>query len=197
MSSIKSFGLQTKVTLKHMMAIILMAMLSNGCSNSPSNPVPVIVSQSNPTHEPNPAEEILVTYGRYDKPFARLGPVEYTLKNPSTTDDNFELWDQAIEQLKQAALTRFGDKVDAIINVEIVESTESSIIEQFNIIHAKGIAISFTPGTRPSVKHRAKYKARPPSKQSSNKTKPSIPKKAPEKAQPEEEIEISPSELLK
>jgi hypothetical protein len=194
MSFIKSVGLQTKVTVKHIMAIILMAMLSNGCSNSFSRPVPAIASQSN-TAEPSPTKEILVTYGRYDKPFTRLGPVEYTLRNPSTIEDNFDLWDQAIEQLKLTALTRFGNKVDAIINVEIVESTESSIIEQFNIIHAKGIAIAFTPGTRPTFKHRAKYKAKP----SSNKTKPSIRKKVPENPQPEEEeeIEISPSELLK
>jgi hypothetical protein len=197
MSFTKRFGLQTKVTIKHFMAIILMAFISNGCSNSISRPAPLAISQSKPTYKPSPAKEILITYGRYEKPFTKLGPVEYTLKTPSTTDDNFELWDQAIEFLKQAALTRFGNKVFAIVNVEIAESTEVSNDEQFNIIHAKGIAISFSPGARPAVKHRAKHKAKPASKTTANKAKPANEKKVPEKSQPEEEIEITPSELLK
>jgi hypothetical protein len=177
--------------------IFLVLLLSEGCSNTLSSPASAITSQSNPTYELSPAKEIIVTYGRYDKPFTKLGPVEFTLTTPATPDDNYELWDQAINFLKKDALRKFGDKVDAIFNVEIVENTEENNDGQYNIVHAKGVAVSFSPGSRPTIKHRAKSKAKSPSKSASNKAKPSPPKKAPEKPQPQEEIGITPSELLK
>jgi hypothetical protein len=169
----------------------LVVMLSNGCSDSFLAPAPMLSAQS------HPAKEILISYGRYDKPYETLGPIQYSLKATSVPDDQIELWDQAIDFLKQEALTQYGNKVDAIVDVEIEERTMKNGGEDFNIIHVQGTAIAFTPGKKPTnkhkVKYRVKYKAKS-SKPTANRIKPS--KKVPDKTQVDE-IEFSPSELLK
>jgi hypothetical protein len=188
-----------RITLR-ILLVFFVALLFEGCSSNssirPTYSLPT--AQPKTSQESGPTKEIFLTYGGYDKPLTKLGQVEYKLKASSPPDDTYKHWDQAIESLKQAALRRFGDKLDAIINVEIVESTEWGIGEQYHMIHAKGLAISFSPGARPAIKPKTKHKAKPPSKAiTTNKPKPSNEKKPPEKPQPEEEIEITPSELLK
>lgn len=173
-------------------AIVLSVVIApNGCSNYISMPSSAL------TNQPQPTKEILISYGRYDKPYEILGAIEYTLKNNSTPDDQNKFWDQAIEFLKLEALKKYGNKVDAIVDVEIVESTEDINGENVNIILAKGVAIAFNSGIKPTVKHKVRYRVRhkPKStKPTSSKIKPA--KKTPSKTQTED-IEITPSELLK
>jgi hypothetical protein len=181
-----------KLAVVRIILVILAAIATIGCSNYFTAPPSEFSQQS------LPAKEILVSYGRYDKPYETLGPIEYILKNASIPDDRQnELWDQAIELLKQEALKKYGDKVDAIVDVEIIESSEEINGKNFNIILAKGVAIAFSSGIKPTSKHKIKYKVRhkpKSSKSTSSKIKPA--KKAPSKIQTEE-IEITPSELLK
>jgi hypothetical protein len=194
----KRFGLQTKVALLQVVGIISVATLLNACSTSISKPVPLTDNSASATPQAPQTKEILIVYGHYDKPYTKLGTIEYTLTDASTPNeetDQYELWDQAIEHLKQRALDKYGDKVEALTNVEIVESTAENSGSQSKHIHAKGIAISFAPGTRPIIRHKAQNKAKPPPKPTAIKAKP--PKKTADKPQTDEEIEITPSELLK
>lgn len=178
--------------------MLFVALLSVGCNHKlPSSPP----TELNLAPQSRPLKELLVTYGRYDKPYGTLGPIDYTLKSTSTSDDQIELWDRAIDFLKLAALSKYGDKVDAIVDVELAESEEESNGKLLNIIHVQGVAITFNGGIKPinknKVKYKARYKAKPRHKLPkpiSSKTKSA--KKIPDKAK-EEEIEISPSELLK
>ncbi|WP_411727903.1 hypothetical protein, partial [Methyloglobulus sp.] len=124
--------------------------------------------------------------GRVNKPYIALGPIEYTLK----WYDYFfvgqvELRNQAVDYLKQEALARYGDQVDAIIDVEVEESLEKGS----NVTHVREIAISFKHETKhkaePSKKGRHKAKS---AKNTLRKTKP--------RSKPQER-EITPSEILK
>lgn len=186
-----------KLAVMRLILMLLVTLTSNGCSShhSTSHPDITVKPQTQPT------KEILVTYGRYDKAYEALGPIEYTLINTKNSDTQIELWDRAIELLKQAALFKYSDKVDAIVDVELAESEEENNGKILNTIQVKGVAIAFNgrikPITKNKVKYKARYKAKPKPKTPkypSSKTKPE--KKPPDKAK-EEEIEISPSELLK
>jgi hypothetical protein len=180
-----------RLSVMRIILLLLVVMLSNGCSDSFLTPAPMLSAQSHPT------KEILISYGRYDKPYETLGPIQYSLKTTSIPDDHIELWDQAIDFLKQEALAQYGNKVDAIVDVEIEERTNKNGGEDSNIIYVQGTAIAFTPGKKPTIKHKVKYKVRnkaKPSKPAANKIKPT--KKVPGKTQVDE-IEFSPSELLK
>jgi hypothetical protein len=184
-----------KLAVMRTILILLVTLTSNGCSSNHLTDHPDITVEP----QSQPAKEILVTYACYDKPYETLGLIEYTLKSTSTSGDQIELWDQSIDFLKSAALSRYGNKVDAITEVELAESEEENNGKSLNIIHVQGVAISFNGGIKPEnknkVKYKARYKKKPKSKnpKSTSRIKPS--KKAPDK--PEEDIEISPSELLK
>lgn len=173
------------------------ALLLNGCGNLISTPTtkePLTVQQS----QQQPAKEILVTYGDYDKPHETLGPVEYILKVPPSSDAQTQYWDQAVDSLKRTAITQYGYKVDGIIDVELDESPEEKNGGENNIVHVQGKAISFKPGAPPLQKQKVRYKARYKSKHAkvvtSGKAKPVKKEPAPVH---EEEVKISPSELLK
>ena len=170
--------------------ICLMPLLCISCSNDPFT----LSSELNDL--PSQAKEILINNGRYDKPYETLGPVEYTLTtNIPTSVSQIELRNQAVVFLKQEALTKYGEKVDAIINVKVVESTEENYTEKLNIIAVSGIAIAFIPEPKPVNKQKIKSKAKS-LKASPNKTK-SLKNSASKIQTEDEDIEITPSELLK
>ena len=158
------------------MAILVVA----GCNNSPF--IPYFGNQN------YPGKEIQVNDGRFDKPYEILGPVEYTLrKNTSIFVSQIELRNQAVEYLKQEALARYGERVDAIIDFVVKESAAENNDERLSSTHVQGLAIAFLPEMKHTSRHKPKYKPKvtskiKPSKGDSNKA---------------EDIEITPSELLK
>jgi hypothetical protein len=172
--------------------ILLVALLSNGCHSNPSATSPALTNQDS-----QPTKEILISYGRYDKPYHILGPVEYILKYYSIPDDDIELWDKAIDFLKQESLSKYGNTVDAIVDVEIEDNSEVDNAKNFYIVHAKGVAITFNTSLKPTVKNKVKHRVRYRSKTVKPKLKRIKPSKKSEAKTKVEEIEFSPSELLK
>ncbi|NOS89540.1 MAG: hypothetical protein HOP34_13550 [Methylococcaceae bacterium] len=69
-----------------------------------------------------PTKEILVTAGDINKKYTILGKVDYTMKGHSIYSDQIEANKQAEETLKKVAFTKYGDKVDAIINTQVMAS---------------------------------------------------------------------------
>jgi hypothetical protein len=167
-------------------------------------------SPFNPSTQATPAEEIRINNANFNKPYKILGPVEYTLKNrPSLFTSQLDLREQAIEHLKQQTFARYGDEVDAIIDTRVEENTITDHEGNLSIVHIEGVAISFISGEagadKASGKSFAKRKHTTAKKiMVLKKTKPvkklpggAFEKPAKTKPAEEDEIEISPQEILK
>lgn len=166
--------------------LLILVLITAGCyPNRPS-----IFSST-----PKASKEVLINNERYQKPYAILGPVEYTLrKNTSLFTSQLDLREEAIESLKIEALARYGQSVDAIVDVQVVENTLQNVKDKLNVTHVKGTAIAFWPETdKPRAKPRPRAKT--PKYYPSRKPKPVIiyPRREP----PPKEIIITPSEVLK
>ena len=184
--------------MKYVMAklffVLIVACFFTGCDNGPNAPISVFSGPSTPY----PTKEIFATEGSVSNPYLILGPVEYTLSNSfSFFSGPEEIRARAVEYLKQEALARYGNKVDAIIEIEFQDGTEQGFFKP-NVTYAKGLAIAFKEAGRPRAKPKKKHKVKPTTKNSVSKPKPSI-KTTPRKTAPEkpEEREITPSEILK
>lgn len=165
--------------------VFLAILLNTGCSNND-----FFVSSPFSTNPSYPTKEILINNGRYDKPYETLAPIEYTLKKQTSFFvDQLELRNQAIDYLKQAALARYGNKVDAIVDVKVEENTEDNFDGKLSITHVQGVAIAFIPEAKTINKNKAKSSKNIPSRIKSTKN-------GSNKSQTED-IEITPSELLK
>jgi hypothetical protein len=170
--------MKQKVIRKFPLAAVML--IVSACSNNP-----FIHSFGNQHY---PGKEIQVNNGRFDKPYQILGPVEYTLKkNTSIFVSQIELRNQAIDYLKQDAVARYGERVDAIIDFQVKERATENSDERLNFTHVQGLAIAFLPEIKPISRHKPKYKPKVSSKikqpkGDSGKT---------------EEVEITPAELLK
>lgn len=142
------------------------------------------------SNTPASTKEILINNERYDKPFVVLGPVEYTLKKNTTLFvDQIDLREQAIDSLKQTALARYGQRVDAIVDVQVVENSLEGVEDKLNVTHVKGTAIAFLP----AYKAYKKPKSRPkPIKNIVRKTRPPLVRK-----ESPSDVTITPSEILK
>ncbi len=174
--------------------VLVGALFMASCSNDPSTPFSFYPDQSTPAY---PTKNIHVTEGGINSPYTALGPVEYTLtSNFPAFSDPPTLRYQAIENLKQAAVARFGPRVDAIINVQLQENLEQSGYFSPATIYARGIAIAYKDGTKPYSKSKRKHKVKS-SKSSAGKAKSSD--KSPRKPAPDEQDDpqITPSEMLK
>lgn len=174
--------------------IFLVVLLTTGCDDEFHTP-PVLSSDG-----PKLTKEILINNGRYEKPYETLGPIKYTLKKHSSSDTSqIELRNQAIAILKLKALAKYGDKVDAIIYIDIVESTEEELIGKLNVVQIQGIAIAFIPEIKTIPKHKPKNKAKTTttSPTTTNKIKPAKSEKGEARKTQPKELEITPSELLK
>lgn len=191
-----------KFSVEKFITVLMGVALITGCSNDSFSPSSIFTDQSATSY---PAKNIFATEGDIASPYTPLGNVEYTLQsNFPIFSDQSALRSQAIEKLKQEAVTRYGDKVDAIINLEFQESAEQNGYFSPTLTYVRGLAIAYkeTGGTRPYSKTKRKHKAKS-IKSSPVKTKP--PRNAPipsrntsTKSAPEmEEPEITPSELLK
>lgn len=151
------------------------------CNSNPFAPSSIFTDQ---TAAPYLSKEIPVTVGQYKQAYVTLGSVDYALKKYTSFFVNqVDLRNQAIGFLKQEALARYGDKVDAIIDLEVHESTEDGYDGALNVTNTQGIAIAFKPEIKSISKRKTKQKAKP-SKNTSRKHK-------------QEEVEITPSEILK
>jgi hypothetical protein len=142
---------------------------------------------------PSPGKGILINNERYYKPHVTLGPVEYTLrKNASLFEDQIELRNQAIDLLKQTALARFGQQVDAIEDVKVTESNSADGLNQkLNVTNVKGIAIAFVPEAGDSVKSKNRAKSvRSPVRRGK-------PSNSVVHKENSEDVTITPSEILK
>jgi hypothetical protein len=174
-----------KLAVTRIVPIFLVTVIFIGCSN---NFFTTSSSTSNPAYS---GKEILINNERYDKPYETLGPVEYTLKkDTSIFVTQIELRNLAIDNLKQEAKAKYGDEVDAIVDFKVVENSQESYDAKLSIIHVQGIAIAFIPEIKPIAKHKPKYKA----KSTSSRAKSS---KGGNSKNQTEDIEITPSELLK
>jgi hypothetical protein len=174
-----------------MFFVLFATLLVVSCSNNPFMQSSIFNDQKNP---PNSTKEILINDGRYDRPYVILGQIEYTLKRYIPVFDNkIELRAQALDLLKKEALSKYGDKVDAIIDTNIQESTEEGYDAPLSVTHVQGVAVSFISETKTPVKQRIKQKTKPP-RNSSHNPKPSKNTLSKPKSQ---EIEITPSEILK
>ncbi|MEQ1558871.1 MAG: hypothetical protein ABL933_08035 [Methyloglobulus sp.] len=139
------------------------------------------------------------------KGYITLGAIEYTLTSDSSSDKAADQKQKAIDALKNAALEKYGDDVGAIIETVIEEHKENGNKGIANVVHVKGVAIAFFTNehkpivtqTRHSehnattVSHKSRSVKPKPYKVKvfyAKKTKPKI---------QEEDIEISPSEMLK
>jgi hypothetical protein len=159
-----------------MLFVLLGISLAVGCSNNPFTPA---LMPTNQTISASPAKEILINDGHLDKPYVTLGQLEYTLKRYTSAFINrTELRKQAIDFLKIEAFIKYGDKVDAIIDTQVQESTEEREDGTLSVTHVQGTAVSFKPDKKVFAKHPTRRKEK------SSKTKP-------------EEIIITPSEILK
>ncbi|MBK8816732.1 MAG: hypothetical protein IPN42_15045 [Methylococcaceae bacterium] len=167
------------------------------CSNDAFTPGSIFSDQSQTQY---PTKQLFVTESGISSPFTTLGPVEYTLRSDlSLFSNQSDLRNQAIENLKQIALERYGSSVDAIINIEFQESGDQEGYFSPNFTYARGIAIAYKSGTKSKSysKSKRKHKAKS-SKSIGNKTKiPNSSKHKTDSAEVDEELEISPSELLK
>lgn len=165
--------------------LILHVLVTAACYPTP----PSIFSSS-----PKASKEVLINNERYNKPFAILGPVEYTLrKNTSLFVSQLDLREEAIESLKVEALARYGQSVDAIVDVQVIENNLLDNKDKVNVTHVKGTAIAFWPQTtKPYV--RPKPRAKAPRSYPLRKPKPSI---ATPRSEPPKNIVITPSEVLK
>lgn len=160
--------------------VFFSAVLVISCSENPFTHSPIF---TNDTAFPNASKEILVSDSRFDRPYTILGPIETTQKKyTSIFVDQIELRNQAITLLKQQALAKYGDKVDAIIDTQVRESTEG-YDEPLSVTHVQGIAIAFDPEKKTLPRKSVKRKVKSP-------------KGALRETQPQE-IEITPSEILK
>ena len=188
------------VIVARLISALSALLLLVSCNSNPLTPISTFVEQST---SPYPAKEIYVTEGDIADPYVSLGFVEYTLDTDlNLFSDQADLREQAIEDLKTAAVARYGAKVDAIVGVEFQESPGQGFFSP-SLITVKGIAIAFKSGKSYSKykhkkKHKAKWTKKNASKQKSASKKAVAKEKAktvPKKA--EEEPEITPSELLK
>jgi hypothetical protein len=142
---------------------LIAALLTVSCNKHITPSAPVAIPGEEDTFI-NPAKEILINNGRFEKPCTLLGQIEYTLKsNRSSTANRSELRSKAINALKNEALVKFGDKVDAIIDTKVQENLDE-VDNSLTVTNIQGIAISF--GTTdikiqkpmPSLKPRHKKK---------------------------------------
>ena len=160
------------------------------------------------TTPPPPAEEILINNEQFNKPYKILGPVQYTLRSrPSLFSNQLDLREQAIDLLKQQTYAKYGDEVDAIIDTRVEEITDVDAQGKLSVTHIEGVAISFLPGNatvdKPPAKGMVKRKFKSAKKiLVFKKTKPARKVadrtvEKPVKKAKEEDIQISPSEMLK
>lgn len=176
-----------KYAATKILLVFFAVLVVSSCSNKTYKPASIATNQ---TTLPNPSTEILINNGRYNRPYTILGSIEYTLKRyASIFVGQIELRNQAIALLKQEAFAKYGDQVDAIIEVKVEESTGEGYDAPLSVTHVWGIAVSFKPKT----KHKAKSAKKRPHKAKSakntlRKTKP--------RSKPQER-EITPSEILR
>ncbi len=173
----------TRILLVFFSAVLLIS-----CSENPFTHSPIFTGE---TRLPNPPKEILVSDSRFDRPYTMLGPIEITQKKYSSVfTDKIELRKQAIAMLKQEALARYGNKVDAIIDTQVTENTLTGYDDAMSVTHVQGIAIAFDTEKKPTARRSIKRKVSSPThkaKSSRNTARETRPR----------DIEITPSEILK
>jgi hypothetical protein len=105
-----------KISTVQIIAVLFAsAMLINCGGNKTAKPVQEV---SDTTALRTPTKEILVTAGDINKKYTILGKIDYTMKGNSVYSDQIEANKQAEESLKKVAYSKYGDKVDAIINTK-------------------------------------------------------------------------------
>lgn len=144
-----------KVGAVRMFFVFLTSLILIGCSNITAvkpDPVPAASETSLRT----PTKEILVTEGDFNKKYTILGQVDYTLEGVTgavtgTEKSSSENEKQTKELLKKVAFTKYGDKVDAIINTKVQHYLKGGrwgvygpmLGAQNAVFIAEGIAVSF------------------------------------------------------
>ena len=114
-----------------------------------------------------PTREILITDGDLNKPYDILGEVEYTLTGKSiystmtslSGGSSPEAMKEVKDMLRKVAFTKFGEKVDAIINAKTSGGYEGgyfgavggSFGARTGTVSAHGIAVSFRDVSVPAT----------------------------------------------
>ena len=143
----------TNRSSKILVALWLLGITSFGCSAQKAPPATDEAMLTTPT------KDILVTDGDLNKSYDILGEVECTLTGKSVYSTNTslsggaspEVTKEAKDMLRKVAYTKYGDKVDAIINSKVSGGTQGGFWGMLGgaygaptgIVNAQGIAISF------------------------------------------------------
>ena len=146
-----------KVCAVRMFFVLLTSLILVGCASESSNnsnvkPAPAASETSLRT----PTKEILVTEGDFNKKYKILGQVDSTLEGVTGNVTGTEKYlseneKQTKELLKKVAFTKYGDKVDAIINTKVQHYLKGGrwgvygalFGAQNAVFIAEGIAVSF------------------------------------------------------
>lgn len=138
---------------------IVFASLNTGCGNTQSVKQNAESSTTTEAELATPTKEILVTEGDLNKQYDILGNVEYLLEGKSIystmnslnggTDPKTSK--EVKEMLQRVAFTKYGDKVDAIINTKITGGNSGGFWgaltgaygARTGVVQADGIAVSF------------------------------------------------------
>jgi hypothetical protein len=182
-----------KYVVSRIFFVLFVALFVVSCGNNPFAPSAAIFTDRSVSSYPT--KEILITEGDADSPYTTLGPIEYTLISDfSIFAGQADLRNQAIDYLKQKAKATYGNRVDAIIDIEFQENTEEGYFGPSNT-SVKGIAIAFKSGAKALAKPKTKHKAKS-SKHNTSKAK-SVSNAARKTKPNSQEPEITPSEILK
>jgi hypothetical protein len=138
--------------------LCLVAAFGSACSTQTAKPATAEAGLLTPT------KEIIVTDGDLNKPYDILGSIEYTLTGKSLyASGSPEATKQAKEMLRKAAFTKYGERVDAVINAKTTEGVSGgfwgiiagSYGAGTGTVQGEGIAVSFkreaqTPPSAPA-----------------------------------------------
>ena len=141
-----------KITPARLCSVLLTSLILTGCGsdNAKPNPAATKVSAAEASLL-TPTKEILVTDGDINKKYTILGAIDYKSDNSSIYADRIEGDKKAKELLKKAAFTKYGEKVDAIINAKVQTTTNGGFWKimgaaygsQVLTMYAEGVAVSF------------------------------------------------------
>lgn len=141
--------------MKYVVRVILSAFVGTliliGCSSNAQKPTQQSIVEE--TTLLTPTKDIIMTEGDLTQSYKILGQVEYASSASAYEDNPAEAERQVKDKLKKVAFTRYGDKVDAIINTRYkTKYTGQSgafarvplfFGEKVFLRHAEGIAVSF------------------------------------------------------
>jgi hypothetical protein len=162
------------VNVVRILPILLISLTIISCNGSknakPETTTPVADSDASLRE---PTKEIMVTEGDVSKKYTILGEVDYKSdKGSSVYSNQIEARKQAKEGLKKVAFSKYGNKVDAIINTKVEAGMQGGFWGAVGAaygarsvaVQAEGLAVSYGDAAEPTTSTEpattSKHKAR-------------------------------------